>query len=311
MPAEETLMELTVLLLGTSGSIPTPKRSLPAIALRREGELLLFDCGEGTQVQMARAGLSLMKISKVFITHLHGDHFLGLAGIVQTLSMWGREKRLEVYCPAEEVERLRTYLEIPRYTVTFELTVEELEPGQEVKGEGWRVLTARARHPVPSLAYAFVEEERPGHLELQKALSLGLRQGPELGRLKAGESVKLPDGRVVRPEDVMGPPIRGRKVVYVGDTAPTDELVEFSRGADLLIFDSTFAEELSNKAAENSHSTCTQAAEVARRAGVKRLVLFHVSPRYEDTSVLLSQASKIFPETIVAEDLLKIEIPPK
>ncbi len=303
-------MELTVFLLGTSGSIPTPRRALPAIALRREGELLLFDCGEGTQVQMARAGLSPMKISKVFITHLHGDHFLGLAGIVQTLSLWGREKRLEVYCPAEEVERLRKYLEIPRYTITFELLVEGLEPGQEVRGEGWRVLTARAHHPVPSLAYAFVEEGRPGHLDLQKALSLGLKQGPELGRLKAGESIRLPNGRVVRPEDVIGPSIRGRKVVYVGDTAVTEEIVELSRDADLLIFDSTFAEELSAKAVENSHSTCTQAAEVARRAGVKKLVLFHVSPRYEDASVLLSQASKIFPETIVGEDLLRIEIPP-
>jgi ribonuclease Z len=301
-------MELTVFLLGTSGSIPTPTRSCPAVALRRNGEILLFDCGEGTQVQMVKAGLSVMKISKVFITHLHGDHFLGLAGIVQTLSLWGREKKLEVYCPAEESERLRRYLEIPRYTLTFELVVEGLQPGEEVRGEDWRVLTARASHPVPSLAYAFVEDDRPGHLDLQKALSLGLKPGPQLKLLKAGESLRLPDGRVIRPEDVIGPPIRGRKVVYVGDTSPTEELIEFSKGADLLIFDSTFAEELSGKARENSHSTCVQAAEVARRAGVKKLVLFHISPRYEDSSVLLSQASKIFPETIVAQDLLRIEI---
>jgi len=301
-------MELTVFLLGTSGSIPTPTRSCPAVALRRNGEILLFDCGEGTQVQMVKAGLSVMKISKVFITHLHGDHFLGLAGIVQTLSLWGREKKLEVYCPAEESERLRRYLEIPRYTLTFELAVEGLQPGEEVRGEDWRVLTARASHPVPSLAYAFVEDDRPGHLDLQKALSLGLKPGPQLKLLKAGESLRLPDGRVIKPEDVIGPPIRGRKVVYVGDTSPTEELIEFSKGADLLIFDSTFAEELSGKARENSHSTCVQAAEVARRAGVKKLVLFHISPRYEDPSVLLSQASKIFPETIIAQDLLRIEI---
>lgn len=301
-------MELTVFLLGTSGSIPTPTRSCPAVALRRNGEILLFDCGEGTQVQMVKAGLSVMKISKVFITHLHGDHFLGLAGIVQTLSLWGREKKLEIYCPAEESERLRRYLEIPRYTLTFELAVEGLQPGDEVRGEDWRVLTARASHPVPSLAYAFVEDDRPGHLDLQKALSLGLKPGPQLKLLKAGESLRLPDGRVIKPEDVIGPPIRGRKVVYVGDTSPTEELIEFSKGADLLIFDSTFAEELSGKARENSHSTCVQAAEVARRAGVKKLVLFHISPRYEDPSVLLSQASKIFPETIVAQDLFRIEI---
>jgi len=301
-------MELTVFLLGTSGSIPTPTRSCPAVALRRNGEILLFDCGEGTQVQMAKAGLSVMKISKVFITHLHGDHFLGLAGIVQTLSLWGREKRLEVYCPAEEEDRLRKYLEIPRYTLTFDLVVQGLLPGQEVRGEGWRVLTAKANHPVPSLAYAFVEDQRPGHLNLEKALSLGLKPGPELRRLKAGENVELPDGRVVKPEDVLGPPIPGRKVVYVGDTSPSEALVEFSKGADLLIFDSTFGEELSTKAAENSHSTSVQAAEVALRAGVKKLVLFHISPRYEDPLILLSQASKIFPQTVLAQDLLRIEI---
>jgi len=300
-------MELTVYFLGTSASIPTPARSCPAVALRKDGEIFLFDCGEGTQVQMTKAGLSVMKISKVFITHLHGDHFLGLAGIAQTLSLWGRDKRLEVYCPLEDVERLKRYLEIPRYVLTFDLVVEGLQPGQEVRGEGWRVLTARANHPVPSLAYAFVEDDRR-HLDLQKVLSLGLKPGPQLKLLKAGESVKLPDGRIIRPEDVVGPPVRGRKVVYVGDTSPTDELIEFCRGADLLIFDSTFADELSEKAKENSHSTCVQAAEVARRAGVKKLVLFHISPRYEDPSILLLQASKIFPETIVAQDLLKIEI---
>ncbi len=304
-------MELTVFLLGTSGSVPTPKRSSPAIALRKNGELLLFDCGEGTQVQMMKVGLSPMKVSRIFITHLHGDHFLGLAGIVQTLSLWERKERLEIYCPAGEEERLARYLEIPRFAVTFEVEVRGIEPGQGVVGQGYRVLTTNALHPVPSLAYAFVEEDRPGHLNAEKAIELGVKPGPDFALLKSGRPVQLPDGRVVRPEEVVGPPIRGRKIVYVGDTAPSEGIIEFCRGADLLIYDSTFAEELSSKATENSHSTAAQAAEVAKRAGVKKLVLFHISPRYEDASLLMQQASRIFPETILAEDLLRLEVPPR
>jgi ribonuclease Z len=295
--------------LGTSGSIPTVKRGLPAIALKRERELLLFDCAEGTQRQMVHARLSPMKIDAIFITHLHGDHFLGLVGLIQTLSLMDRTRPLEVYCPEGERERIEAYLQIPHYTVTFDVRVQELKAGEELRRRGYRILTSNVSHPVPALAYALVEDERPGRFYPEKAVALGVKPGPAFSRLKAGETVRLRDGCTVRPEQVMGPPRPGRKIVYTGDTRPSEYIVELARGADVLIHDCTLADELAEKAAENSHSTPSEAAEVAKRAGVKQLVLIHISPRYEDDSVLLEQAKKIFPNTVVAHDLMELEIP--
>jgi ribonuclease Z len=300
---------MKLIFLGTTGSIPTPRRGLPAIAIKREREILLFDCGEGTQREMARAHLSPLKLDAVFITHFHGDHFLGLAGLVQTMSLTDRTRPLEVYCPAGERDRLEAYLRIPYYTLTFDVLIKELEPGEELRKRGYRILTSEVEHSVPELAYALVEDERPGKLNAKKAMELGVKPGPDFSRLKAGEPVKLPNGRVVRPEEVVGPRRPGRKVVYAGDTKPSEKLVEFARGADVLIHDSTLADELLEKADQNFHSTPSGAAEIAKRAGVKQLVLVHVSPRYEDDSVLLEQARKIFPNTIVAHDLMELEIP--
>jgi ribonuclease Z len=302
---------MKLIFLGTSGSIPTVKRGLPAIAIKRERELLLFDCGEGTQSQMVRAHLSPMKIDAIFITHLHGDHFLGLAGLVQTLSLMDRTQPLEVYCPRGERERIESYLQIPHYTLTFDVDVRELKPGEELRRRGYRILTSDVSHPVPALAYALVEDKRPGRFYPEKAEALGVKAGPDFSRLKAGQSIKLRDGRTVKPEQVLGPPRPGRKIVYTGDTRPSEHIVELSRGADILIHDCTLADELAEKAVENSHSTPHEAAEVAKRAGVKQLVLIHISPRYEDDSVMLEQARKVFPNTIVARDLMELEVPLK
>jgi len=300
---------MKLVFLGTGGSIPTSRRGIPAIALKLNGELLLFDVAEGTQRQMALAHLSPMKVSSVFITHLHGDHFLGLAGLVQTMALLFRTSPLEVFCPAGEKERLENYLRVPHYTLTFDVLVRELRPGDEVRRRGYRVLTSGVDHPVPSLAYALVEDERPGRFNVAKALALGLKPGPLFSRLRSGMSVTLEDGRVVRPEEVLGPPRPGRKIVYSGDTRPTDLMIEFARGADVLIHDCTLGDELMEKAQENYHSTPRGAAEVARRAGVKQLVLMHISTRYEDDSILLEEAKKIFPNTLVAQDLMVLDIP--
>ena len=304
------MTELQITFLGTTGSIPTPSRSLPAIAVKRGKELLLFDCGEGTQFRMTQAHLSPMKLDAIFITHLHGDHFLGLAGLVQTLSLMDRTRPLEVYCPAGERERVDAYLQIPHYTLTFDVEVRELKPGEELRRQGYRILTSDVDHPVPTLAYALVEDERPGRFDPKKATALGIKPGPDFSRLKAGQTVKLRDGRSVRPEQVVGPSRPGRKIVYAGDTRPSEHIVEFARGADILIHDCTLADELAEKAAESAHSTPREAAEVAKRAEVKKLVLIHVSPRYEeDDSILLEQAKKIFPNTVVARDLMVLEVP--
>jgi ribonuclease Z len=257
---------------------------------------------------MARAGLSPLKLDAIFITHLHGDHFLGLAGLVQTMSLTDRTRKLEVYCPKGEGERIERYLRIPHYTLTFEVEVHELEAGDELKRGDYRILTSDVDHGVPSLAYALVEDERPGKLYPDKAISLGVKAGPDFSRLKAGESIKLPDGSVVKPEQVMGPPRPGRKVVYAGDTRPSKHIVELARDADVLIHDCTLADELAEKAAESTHSTPSEAAEVAKHAGVKQLVLVHISPRYEEDTPLLEQARKIFPNTVVARDLMELEV---
>jgi ribonuclease Z len=220
-----------------------------------------------------------------------------------------RTKPLEVYCPSGEGERIETYLRIPHYTLTFEVAVGELRPGDEIRRRGYRVRTCQVDHQVPSLAYALVEDDRPGRFDVEKAAALGMKAGPEFSRLKAGLSVTLKDGRVVKPEQVIGPVRPGRKIVYTGDTRPSERIVEFARGADVLIHDCTLDDELADKAQENAHSTPSMAAEVAKRAGVKQLVLIHISPRYEDDSVLQEQAKKIFPNTLIARDLMVLDVP--
>ncbi len=301
-------MNLTLIFLGTGGSLPS-SRALPSLALKRGGELLLFDCGEGTQAQMLKAGLSPLKVGSIFISHLHGDHFLGLAGLVQTMSLLGREEPLTIYVPSGEGERVETLLRLPRYTPTFELEVRELAGGEEVRREGYRILTSSTVHGVEGLAFSLEEFPRPGRLDPKRAVELGLSPGPVFSQLKAGKPVHLPGGREIRPEEVVGPPLPGRKVVYAVDTRPCEEVVALARGADVLVHDAMFEEEQGEKAKERGHSTSAEAAWVAREAGVKLLVLTHISPRYRESSRLLEQARRIFPNTVVAEDLMVLEVP--
>jgi ribonuclease Z len=257
---------------------------------------------------MAQAHLSPLKLDVIFITHLHGDHFLGLAGLVQTMALQDRSEPLEVYCPPEAKERLEAFLSIPYYTLTFEVRIHELKPGDELRRKGYVVRTCDVDHGVPSLAYALVEDQRSGRFYPEKAIALGVKPGPDFSRLKAGQSIKLRDGSVVKPEQVMGPPRPGRKIVYAGDTKPCKSVVELARDADLLIHECTLANELAERAAESGHSTPSEAAEIAKRAGVRQLVLMHVSPRYEKTRTLLEEAKKIFPNTIIAHDLMELEV---
>ena len=293
--------------LGTSASVPTPTRSLPCIAVRRRGELLLFDCGEGAQRQMMLAGVGFSRRMRIFITHLHGDHVLGLAGLLQTMSLMGREDKLSIYGPrglAEFIEALERTL---NFTPGYEVEVVEVDEGLVCRGEGYEVRAARVEHGVPALAYALIEDPRPGRFMPERARELGVPEGPLWKQLQRGEPVEV-DGRVVRPEEVMGPPRRGLKLAYSGDTAFCEAMVRLAEGADLLIHEATFDDSLADRATEEGHSTASQAAEVARLAGVKRLILTHISPRYQDASILLSQASRVFREVRVAEDFMKVEL---
>jgi ribonuclease Z len=303
-------MSLHVTFLGTAGSIPTPKRSLPAILIQRKGEQIMFDCGEGTQRQMTKAKAGFHKKMKIFITHMHGDHVLGLPGLMQTMALLDRERKLEIYGPPGIRRFIEGIRETVQFALNFPVEVYEIErTGIVCQEDEYAVKAIRANHVTPSLAYALVEKPRPGKFYPEKAKALGIPEGPLWSKLQHGYKVKLPDGRIVKPEQVTGPPRHGRKIVYTGDTRPFKGLVKFAANADLLIHDATLDDELAERAKEDGHSTPSQAAENAKKAKAKRLILTHVSSRYDDANILLEQAQKIFRNTQVAEDFMKIEIP--
>jgi ribonuclease Z len=302
-------MSLQVIFLGTAGSVPTPKRGLPSVLLKRGNEQLMFDCGEGVQRQMIIAKCGFHKNMKVFITHMHGDHVLGLPGLLQTMALLDRQKKLEVYGPAGIKQFLESLRETVQFVLTFPITIHEIQKaGIVCDEEEYTVQTVWSDHVIPSLAYSLTEKPRPGKFYPTKAESLGIPKGALWSKLQKGHSVKLPNGRLVKPEDVMSPPRKGRKIVYTGDTRPFNNLTKFGAQADLLIHDCTFGDDLAERAEEDGHSTPSQAAKAAKNAKAKQLALTHVSARYDDTRKLLEQAKKIFKNTIVAEDFMKIEL---
>ncbi|MBE0520266.1 ribonuclease Z [Candidatus Bathyarchaeota archaeon] len=303
-------MSLRVIFLGTAGSVPTPKRSLPAILIQRKGEQLMFDCGEGVQRQMMKAKTGFHKKMKIFVSHMHGDHVLGLPGLLQTMALLDRERKLEIYGPSGIKRFIEAIKETVQFVLTFPVEIHEIEEaGVVCEEEEYAVKAVWANHAIPSLAYALEEKPRPGKFYPEKAEALGVPEGPLWSKLQHKHKVNLPDGRVIKPEQVVGPPRPGRKIVYTGDTRPFKGFVKFAAGADLLIHDATLDDELAERAAEDGHSTPSQAAENAKKAKVKQLILTHVSARYDDTSILLEQARKVFKNTRVAEDFMKIEIP--
>ncbi|MEM2971160.1 MAG: ribonuclease Z [Candidatus Bathyarchaeia archaeon] len=303
-------MSLHVIFLGTAGSIPTPKRSLPAILVQRKGEHLMFDCGEGVQRQMVRAKVGFHKKMKVFVTHMHGDHILGLPGLLQTMALLDRKRKLDVYGPSGIKRFLEGIRETVQFALTFPVEVHEIyEAGVVCDEEEYFVECVWANHVIPSLAYALTEKPRPGKFYPEKAKAIGVPEGPLWSKLQHGQEVGLSNGRVVKPEEVIGPLRPGRKIVYTGDTRPFRGFVKFAANADLLIHDATLDVSLAERAEMDGHSTAEQAAKNAKKAKVKKLVLMHISARYEDATILLEQAQKIFKNTCVAEDFMKIEIP--
>ena len=305
-------MSLSVIFLGTSGSTPTPQRSLPAIAIRRKGEIILFDCGEGVQRQMIMAKLSFHRKMKIFITHMHGDHVLGLPGLIQTMSLFDRQRKLEIYGPKGLKEFIDVIQKTVQYTLTFPIEIHEItKAGKICEEDEYTVFAVEVDHVIPSFAFALIEKPRPGKFYPEKAKKLGIPEGPLWSRLQRGYSVTLPNGRTIKPSEVVGPPRPGRKIVYSGDTRPCMNLVRLAENADLLIHDATLDDELAEKAYEDGHSTPSQAAEIAKKARVDKLVLTHISARYKSAEKLLEQAKKVFPNVFVAEDFMKIEIPLK
>ncbi len=300
-------MDLDLLFLGTAGSAPTAARGTSATLVRRGGDRLLVDCGEGTQRQLLRSDAGLVDLEDVFLTHLHADHVLGLPGMLKTFSLRGRELPIAVHGP-RGTRALFEALEVVIGRLTYELRVVELAPGQELERDGYRLLPFPVAHGNGAIGYVLREDGRPGQFDVEAADALGVPDGPDRGALQRGDDVTLPDGRVVRPDEVLGPPRRGRTVVITGDTAPAASVVEAAADADVLVHEATFLADERERARETHHSTAGEAALVAREAGVALLALTHVSARYGGSEVE-EEARQLFPQTVVPRDFDVIEVP--
>ena len=300
---------LKLLFLGTSAARPTVERSVSALAVVREGETLLFECGEGTQRQMMRYGVGF-GLSEIFFTHFHADHFLGVIGLVRTLGLQGRTDPMRCYGPKGAKRLLTSALNLGVERVPFEVEVVELEADAALRRGEYDIRTYAADHGSNALGYVLVEKDRLGKFDPALAKEAGVPEGPLWGRLQHGETVTLPDGRAVPPDTIVGPPRPGRKVVYTGDTRPCKATIEAAIGADVLVHEATFSLEEADRAKETDHSTAREAAEVARMARARRLVLTHVSARYSrDPGPLLEEAQAVFAETVVARDGMEIDVP--
>jgi ribonuclease Z len=300
-------VDLDLVFFGTSGSMPTAQRAPSALLVRRGGERLLFDCGEGTQRQLLRSTVGLVELREVFVSHFHADHYLGLPGMLKTFALRGREIPLTVYGPKGLKELFATLRRVFG-KLSYPLEVVELSPGDVLEREEYNLVTFPVAHGVQSLGFALIEHPRPGRFDVAASDALGVPSGPERGLLQAGESVQLEDGRVVTPDEVLGPPRPGRKVVLSGDTAPSPTVLEAARGAEVLVHEATFLEEERERAQETAHSTALDAAEIARDADVGLLALTHLSSRYFGPEVA-REARTIFPETVVPKDFDVIDVP--
>jgi ribonuclease Z len=301
---------LRLTFLGTSAAQPTIRRNLSALAVRRERELFLVDCGEGTQRQLITFGAGF-DVDAIFFTHFHADHYLGAIGFLRTLSMQGRTAPLDLYGPRPARRILDTMLFTGADRFSFEVRIHEVRPGEPVRRDGCALVPFETDHRMPSCGWTLEEDPRPGRFHLDRAVALGVPKGPRFGALQRGEAVTLDDGRVVRPEEVVDPPRRGRKVAITGDTRPCRATIEAARGADLLVHEATFGDEESDRAAETMHSTAREAGRVAREAGVGRLVLTHLSTRYDHAwQTLAGQAREEWAGALdVAQDGMVVELP--
>jgi ribonuclease Z len=302
--------------LGTGSGAPTTRRNVSGMALRfiQSGKWWLFDCGEGTQHQILRSSLKTSHLEKIFITHLHGDHLYGLIGLLASRSLrGGAPSEVTLYGPPGLDRYVEAIMEVSPVYLQYQLNLHVISEGQIYEDEERVVVCRKVRHRVPAFAYAVCEKDRPGAFRADLARAAGVPAGPLFGALKRGETVQLPDGRVLDGTQFVGPRQPGRKVVYSGDTEPCRELAELARGADLLVHEATYAYADRELAVRSGHSTAREAAILAREAQVKALCLTHFSPRYENEAGLtladlLAEAREEFAETMLAEDFASIEI---
>ena len=303
-------MSMRIIFLGTAGSVPTLKRNLPAVLVCRKNDQILFDCGEGVQRQMLMTKTGFHKNMKIFLSHMHGDHVLGLPGLMQTMALMDRRNKLQVYGPNGIRHFLESVKEALQFGLTYPVEIHEIySAGIVCEEPEYTIEAAESNHVMSSFAYALIEKQRPGKFYPEKAKALGIPEGELWSKLQRGEKVKLANGKTVKPEDIMGSIRNGRKIVYTGDTRPFKDFARFASGANLIIHDATLDDTLVEKADQDGHSTPSQAAEQAMKAKAKRLILTHISARYPVAKLLLEQAQKGFRNVAIAEDFLEIEIP--
>src|SRR5438034_10616354 len=309
MGGEPTLapVDLDLVFFGTSGSVPTAHRAPTALLVRRGGERMLFDCGEGTQRQLLRSSVGLVELHEVFVSHFHADHYLGLPGMLKTFALRGRDLPLTIYGPPGLTDLFASLRRIFG-KLTYPLELVELQPGEVLEREEYNLVTFPVAHGVQALGYALVEHPRPGRFDVESADALGVPPGPERGLRQAGESIELSDGRTITPDERRGAPRPGRRVVLAGDTAPSPTVREAARGAEVLVHEATFLDEERDRARETAHSTALEAAEIARDAEVSFLALTHLSNRYFGPEIA-REARTIFSDTVVPKDFDVIDVP--
>jgi ribonuclease Z len=303
------MSDLRIVFLGTGSGRPTLRRNVSAMHLQYGGEGLLFDCGEGTQMQIQKAPVRPGRMAAILITHFHGDHINGLPGFLGTLALGGHEGSVTVVAPRGIDRYFQTLRDLRILSNEEVYTTREAERGEVFRGDGYSVHACHLRHRIPTFGYLFREDDRPGRFDVEAAVALGVRPGPDFGRLQRGQTLTLADGREVLPSDVMGPTRKGRSVAYMCDTRPSDEVVRFVQGVDLLIHEATYLHELQEQAARRGHSTVLEAAQVARDAGVGQLILTHISPKHGHNREILDEARRVFPNTEIAEDFREFSLP--
>jgi ribonuclease Z len=302
---------MEIIFLGSGSALATKERMLPSVVINREGENILFDCGEGTQFQMSNAGLKSFRIKNIFLSHLHGDHIFGLPGLLSTMNLLKRTEPLNIFGPVGIKEFLRMILKITTMTSRYEINIYELDydfaGGIVFENEEYYVTALPLDHSLFDLGYRFQEKDRPGHLNLDKAQKYNLPMGPLIGELKKGNNVTF-NGKVIKPEDVLECPIKGKSIAILTDTKPCENCILLAKEADVLIHEATFEKELSENAQEMKHSTTIDAAQVAKNANVKLLIITHISSRNNDVYKLFEECESIFKNTIVAYDFLRLQI---
>ena len=298
---------MKLVFLGTSAAQPTEKRGLSCICLEREGEILMFDAGESTQISYMKSGLGWNKKMKLFVTHLHGDHCVGILGLLQTMSMQNRTESLEIFGPKGIDEFLAANIKILNFGLSFSILITIVNEGTIYENNKFLIHATKANHSITAFSYLFEEKDKPGRFNVEKAKELGIPEGELWNKLENGEDITNNE-KIIKPEQVLGKKRPGKKIGISGDTMPTKELEEFFRECDYLVFDSTFLDEEKQKAQDTCHSTAKQAAELGKNANVKNLILTHFSARYKDEIGHKTEAEQIHNSVITAKDLLEVII---